>query len=483
MRRRNALAALASRAAVVAGALALAGFGVTGAASPASAATALPAHVFAPYFEAYNGDNPVTLSQESGARYLTFAFIQTASAGSCTAYWNGDTSEPISSSTFGSDISQLQAAGGNVIPSFGGYTADTTGTDIADSCTSVSAIAQVYENVITTYNVPRIDLDIEENSLTNTAGINRRNEAVAQVEAWAAASGRSIQFSYTMPSTTTGMDSADEAVIQNAIADGAKVSVVNLMTFDYYTGTSHEMATATETAASGLHSQLASLYPSDSSGQLWSMVGVTEMPGIDDYGSGETFTEADATTVENWAVSTGINTLSFWALQRDNGGCPGTGGQDTCSGISQSTWYFSHTFEPFTSGGSSGGGGKTIKGNNSGLCLGVTGDSATLKSTADIAACDGDASEQWTVNGNGSISNADGLCLSVTGASTTPKATADVYTCNGSVSENWTVNSDGTITGDNSGLCLSVSGGATAAGSTADIYTCNSSASEFWTAG
>src|SRR5581483_8736747 len=190
-----------------------------------AAAASLPGHVFAPYFEAYNGDDPASLSQQSGAKYLTFAFIQTASAGSCTAYWNGDTSEPISSSVFGSDIASIQASGGNVIPSFGGYTADTTGTDIADSCTNVSSIAKVYENVITTYNVPRIDLDIEADSLTSTAGINRRNEAVAQVESWAAANGRSIQFSYTMPSTTTGMDSQVEAVVQNAIADGAKVSV------------------------------------------------------------------------------------------------------------------------------------------------------------------------------------------------------------------------------------------------------------------
>jgi hypothetical protein len=335
----------------------------------ASTATPLPAHVFAPYFEAYNGDDPVTLSSESGATYLTFAFLQTASAGSCTAYWNGDTSEPIASSTFGADIAAIQAAGGNVIPSFGGYTADSTGTDIADSCTSVSAIAQAYENVITTYNVPRIDLDIEQNSLTDTAGINRRNEAVAQVEAWAAAQGRSIQFSYTMPSTTTGMDSADEAVIQNAIADGATVSVVNLMTFDYYIGTQQEMATDTETAADGLHSQLQSLYPADSSAQLWSMVGITEMPGIDDYGPDETFTQSDATTIADWAQSTGIGTLSFWALQRDNGGCPGTAGSDTCSGISQPTWYFSNAFEPFTSGGAAG----PVTGNYSGLCLGVTG--------------------------------------------------------------------------------------------------------------
>jgi hypothetical protein len=80
------------------------------------------------------------------------------------------------------------------------------------------------------------------------------------------------------------------------------------------------------------------------------MIGVTEMPGIDDYGAAETFTEADATTVLNWAEQQGISTLSFWALERDNGGCPGTGGSDSCSGISQPTWYFSNTFAPFTSG-------------------------------------------------------------------------------------------------------------------------------------
>jgi chitinase len=43
-----------------------------------------------------------------------------------------------------------------------------------------------------------------------------------------------------------------------------------------------------------------------------------------------------------------ISTLSFWALLRDNGGCPGTKGAGTCSGIKQPTWYFSHQFEPFS---------------------------------------------------------------------------------------------------------------------------------------
>ena len=350
MRLRTSLRAGLGAFALVSASVGLVAFaGSPAQASPVPAATAIPAHVFAPYFEAYNGDNPATLAKESGAKYLVFAFIQTATAGSCTAYWNGSTTQPLTSATFGKEISAIQAAGGNVVPSFGGYTADSTGTDIADSCTSVSSIASVYEHVITTYNISRIDLDIEANSLTNTAGITRRDQAVAKVEAWAKSKKRTIQFSYTLPSATTGLGATGVSVLQDAKAQGATVNVVNAMTFDYYIGTTQEMATDTETAGQGVYNQLKALHPTDSAAKLWSMIGITEMPGIDDFGAAETFTQADAATVLHWAKSKGISTLSFWALQRDNGGCPGTSGAGTCSGITQPTWYFSHTFESFTS--------------------------------------------------------------------------------------------------------------------------------------
>ncbi|MET9700232.1 carbohydrate binding domain-containing protein [Streptomyces sp. NPDC006529] len=316
-----------------------------------AAATPLPAHVFAPYFEAYAGDNPADLAQKSGAKYLTMAFVQTEAKGSCTPYWNGSTGQPVSASVFGADFTTIRARGGDVIPSFGGYAADNGGTEIADSCTSVDAIAAAYEKVITTYDVPRLDMDIEDNSLTNKAGIDRRNQAIKKVQDWAAASGRPLQISYTLPTTTSGLASSGLAVLKSAKAAGAQVDVVNLMTFDYYDNASHDMAADTRTAATGLYNQLAALYPAKTPAQLWGMIGVTEMPGIDDFGAAETFTTADANAVYSWAVGKGINTLSFWALQRDNGGCPGTGGSDTCSGIAQDPWYFTHTFAPFTGGG------------------------------------------------------------------------------------------------------------------------------------
>jgi hypothetical protein len=347
------LAALATATAAVV----TLGLATTGASAAVSArandvgpaARPLPYQVFAPYYETYDTSGDMAAqSQQSGAKFLSLAFLETATSGSCTAYWNGDTSEPIAASSFGSDIAEIQHAGGNVIPSFGGYTADTTNTDIADSCTSVPAIAAVYESLITTYHVPRIDLDVEATSLTNTAGINRRNEAIAMTEAWAAAHHRRIQFSYTLPTFPTGLTSTGLAVLLNAVADGAKISTVNLLTFDYYLGTEQDMVADTESAAAGLYSQLQSLYPTYTQRQLWHMIGVTEMPGIDDFGPDETFSTTDAITLLHWAQQQGIGLLSFWALQRDNGGCPGTKGAGTCSGVAQPEWYFSHVFEHFT---------------------------------------------------------------------------------------------------------------------------------------
>ncbi|HWD69235.1 MAG TPA: glycosyl hydrolase family 18 protein, partial [Solirubrobacteraceae bacterium] len=294
----------------------------------------LPYRIFAPYFEAWDttAGGPAAQSQASGDKFLTLAFLQTPASGSCAADWNGDPTQPISQTTFGSDIAAIQARGGDVIPSFGGYTADTTNTEIADSCTNIQAIADVYESLITTYGISRIDMDVEADSLSNTAGIDRRNQAIALTEAWAAQHHRQIQFSYTLPTFATGLTGPGLYVLQSAVANGARIDTVNLMTFDYWYGTQQDMLADSESAATGLVAQLQTLYPGVSARALWHMVGITEMPGIDDYGPDETLTTADASPLLRWADQQGVGFLSFWALQRDNGGCVGTKGAGDCSG-------------------------------------------------------------------------------------------------------------------------------------------------------
>jgi glycosyl hydrolase family 18 (putative chitinase) len=323
-------------------ALLCAGGMATGAAVTGAAAAApdpvLPAHVFAPYYS-NTADTLAKTSAASGAKYITLAFLQTAKPGSCTVYWNGSAKQPVGP-TYASGIAAIQAAGGDVVPSFGGASADSAGEELADSCHSVAQIAAQYEKVIEAYHTTRLDLDTEENSLNNYAGIDRRNKAIAMVERWAAATGRVIQFVYTIPTNTTGVDQGGSYVLQNAVANGATIAIVNVMTFDYYDNLPHEIGDETIGAATQLYNRLHTLYPGKTSAQLWGMIGVTEDLGVDDFGAAETFTLADAHTVEAWAAARGLAEVSFWNLQDDN-----TAG----SHVQQSPYEYSRILAPFTS--------------------------------------------------------------------------------------------------------------------------------------
>ncbi|MFD8500933.1 hypothetical protein [Amycolatopsis sp. NPDC059657] len=313
----------------------------------------LPAHVFAPYFQGYLNHDPAVLAQESGARYLNLSFLHTDRPGSCEVYWNGVPETPVAHSSYGDAIAEIRARGGDVIPALGGGYAGGNGTELADSCTDVAAIAATFEKIVTTYDVTRIDLDVEGGSLDKGPAIDRRNKAIHQVQRWARERGRVVEFVYTLGTGPNGLIKDGVDILRNAIANDADIRMVNLMTFDYYDGKQHDMFADTRTAAEGTVEILRGLYPHKTSAQLWNMVGVTEMIGLDDYGSnGETgppevFTPADAIRTTIWAYLKGLGQLSFWALARDNGGCPGQH-VEACSGVEQAKWQYARTMLPFT---------------------------------------------------------------------------------------------------------------------------------------
>ena len=327
-------------------------------ATGAGAATALPAHVFAPYFEMWTTDNMATLAQQSGDRYLTLAFVETLSKTSCTLAWNGSSSQTIATNPtpFLADITAIRSAGGDVIPSFGGWSADQGGTEIGDSCKDPAQIAAAYEQLVTTYDVSRLDMDIEGRSLTKPDGIDRRNKAIKLLQDWAGAHGRNVQIQYTLPTSRTGLEASGLAVLQNAVANGVRIDVVNPMVFDYYDRAGTDMGDSAISALRGLNNQLAGLFPGRTTAQLWTMEGATIMNGLDDYPrKTESTSVQDAQQVLAFANNptptsgaTRMSTLSMWAIQRDNGGCPGSTGSNNCSGIVQNTWDFSHTLAPFT---------------------------------------------------------------------------------------------------------------------------------------
>ena len=79
------------------------------------------------------------------------------------------------------------------------------------------------------------------------------------------------------------------------------------------------------------------------------MIGATIMNGLDDYPrKTESTSVADAQQVLAFAQGNGMRGLSMWAIQRDNGGCPGSTGSNSCSGIVQDTWDFTTALKGFT---------------------------------------------------------------------------------------------------------------------------------------
>jgi hypothetical protein len=317
------------------------------------AASPLPAHVFVPYFETWTADSITAVAQASSVNHLTLAFLETTSKSSCTLGWNGSKTQTIASGRYLSEIASLRSGGGDVIPSFGGWSADQGGTEIGDSCKNVDTIAAAYESVVTTYDVTRLDMDIEGRSLTKSDGIDRRNKAIKKLQDWAAGNGRTVQIQYTLPTSRTGLESSGLAVLQNALANGVGIDVVNPMVFDYYDRVGTDMGASAISALQGLHTQLASMYSSagipKTSAQLWAMEGATIMNGLDDYPRKTERTDvSDAEDLVTFARAQGMSTLSMWAIQRDNGGCVGSTGANDCSGIVQGTWDFSHALQPFT---------------------------------------------------------------------------------------------------------------------------------------
>ncbi|GCF10001.1 carbohydrate binding domain-containing protein [Dictyobacter arantiisoli] len=312
----------------------------------AHAASALPGSYFAPYSDVTIDPSLQSVTQSTGQKYYTLAFI---TGNGCNAAWAG-TILLNQTGTYlphlDSDISYVRSQGGDVIISFGGQ----AGQELAQTCSSASSLQAQYQAVVTKYAARHLDFDIEGGEQGDATTYDRRNIALSALQA----ANPGLTISFTLPSATTGLLNDSLGLLRNAVSHGVNFNVVNLMTMDYGSADS-AMGQEALNAANGLYSELQAIFPSKSSSQLWSMVGITPMIGQNDSG-GEIFSLSNAQQVLSFAQQHKIGELAFWETSRDNGNCAGsTSASDTCSGLSQSTYAFTNAWKSF-SGGSSGGG-------------------------------------------------------------------------------------------------------------------------------
>lgn len=303
---------------------------------PAGTATAAPpatstGGIVAPYVDMGSWPTPdlKNITSAGGLKGLTLGFVTGAG---CKASWFG--SYDPRSKWAKDQIDAVRSAGGTVIVSFGG----ATGIELAQGCGDVSSLAAEYSAVIDAYGLTAIDLDIEGAASADSASIQRRSSALAQVQK----AHPGLRISFTLPVLPEGLTADGVNVVRSAIGAGISVGAVNVMAMDYYrSGSYGDFALQ---AAQATFNQLKGLYSGVSDAQLWRMVGVTPMLGQND--DGHVFDQAAARQLVAFAKDKHLGMLGFWEVGRDAGAC--NGALYKCTNISQQPYEFSHIFAGFT---------------------------------------------------------------------------------------------------------------------------------------
>ena len=313
-----------------------------------------PQQVYAPYVDMtlYPMYDLTAAAKTGSVKYFNLAFI-TADPNKLPA-WGGYQAYEVNNGDFDQairgQIGAVRALGGDVAASFGG----AAGLELAQVVTNVTTLASNYQTVISTYNLTRIDFDIEGAAVADHASIDRRSKAIAIIEQTAAAAGRSLQVWFTLPVLPTGLTADGLYVLQSALANGVKIGGVNIMAMDYGESAAPnpkgQMGTYAIQAANSLFSQLHSLYGSAlTDAQIWKMEGVTPMIGLNDD-TNEVFDQAAAQQLETFAQQKGIGELAMWSLNRDRQNPAGALNYVdlTSSSLLQKPFEFSQIFNAIT---------------------------------------------------------------------------------------------------------------------------------------
>ena len=283
------------------------------------------------------------LAASTGLKDFSLGFIING-ATACTASWFGDYAT--STGWDAADFNAIRAAGGDIVPSFGGE----NGTELAQSCTDVPSLTAQYQSVVNEYGLDRIDFDIEGAAVADHASIDRRSAALAAVQAAQAAKGLALSVTLTLPVLPTGLTADGLYVLQSAHNYGVKVTAVNGMAMDFGDSAAPspagKMGAYAIDSAQAVRAQVASVWTGLSTAQTWAMVGVTPMIGQNDE-SDEVFGLSDAQQLITFADQNHLGELAFWAVTRDQP-CTSSGGLSTCTEISQSPYQFSSMFAGFT---------------------------------------------------------------------------------------------------------------------------------------
>lgn len=278
-----------------------------------------------------NPPAPATVMNATGIKTFTMAFI--LSSGGCNPAWDGQ--RPLTGGIDQSTINAIRAAGGDIVPSIGGW----SGNKLGPNCATAEALAGAYQKVIDAYGLKSIDVDIENTDEFENAAVQDRVLGALKI---VKANNPGLRTILTFGTSTTGPTSWGNRLIERSKALDAGIDVFTIMPFDF--GGGADMYGNTVNAAEGLKTKLKSVYGWDDA-TAYAHIGISGMNGLSDQQ--EVTTPQTWTAIRDWANTHHIARLAFWSVNRDRG-CAGGGVTETCSGIAQADWEFTKITAGFT---------------------------------------------------------------------------------------------------------------------------------------
>jgi chitinase len=269
-----------------------------------------------------NPPAPSTVVNATGIKSFTMAFVL---ANGCNPVWDGEGG--LTGGAHASYISQIKAAGADVVPSIGGW----SGNKLGPNCSTAEALAGAYQKVIDAFGLKAIDIDIENtDEFENTVVADRIVSALKIVKQ----KNPSVKTIVTFGTSPTGPNYYGTRLVQQAKALGANIDIFTQMPFDF--GGGSDMYGATVGASEGLKNLLKTTF-GYTDAQAYSHMGISGMNGLSDQ---QELTSTDTwTRIRDYAKSKGLSRFTFWAVNRDRG-CAGGGVVSNCSGIAQADWAF-----------------------------------------------------------------------------------------------------------------------------------------------
>ncbi|MFB6890584.1 cellulose binding domain-containing protein [Kitasatospora sp. NPDC056327] len=317
--------------------------------TPAPTTTGAPAPAgagFAPYVDTslYPPYDLVATAKATGVKDFTLAFV--VSGGGCTPKWGGVSD--LAADAVAAQIGALRAVGGDVRVSFGG----ANGTELALACSSVADLTAVYQKTVDAYGLTKVDFDVEGGAIANAAANTRRAQAIAQLQKNAAARGRTLDVSYTLPVLPSGLTQEGVNLVADARNNGVAIGAVNIMAMDFGDGVAPnpqgQMGKYAIAAATATQAQVKSVLGLDDAA-AWRKVAVTPMIGVNDVAS-EVFTVADAKQLADFARTKHLAWLAMWSGTRDKA-CEGGAkayADASCSSIVQQPLDFTRALGAYT---------------------------------------------------------------------------------------------------------------------------------------